>query len=254
MDDSAPMDDPELERALADRTRFGRLCHVTECGSTQDLAASDGDDAAVFWADHQTRGRGREAREWHDEPGTDLTATFRLTGVRLPNPVALPAAAPLAVLLAAEPRAGRPLRLRWPNDVMLDGRKLAGVLIDGRGDGSDRYLVGVGVNVNRTRFPADLEHVATSLSLATGHLIDRRELLLDLALRLHECVADLERGRGGRLADMFADRLGLLQREVVVGVRGAEHRGRLVGMDFDRLLLDGGPEFPLGIVRSLRGA
>lgn len=252
---SAPSGDPDLEAALRQQTRFRRLLHLAECHSTQDLASADlEDDQAVFWTDHQTAGRGREGRAWHDEPGLDLAVTFRLCGVRLPNPIALPAAVPLCLLLAIEPFAGRPLRLKWPNDVFLDGRKVAGVLIDSGSGGTDRFLVGTGVNVNCTRFPPELEHQATSLALATGHLVDRRLLLLDIAVRLDAAVADLAAGRTGELEELFRERLGLMGREVVVRARGSQHLGELQALDFDRLVLAGGREFPLGLVRGLRPA
>ena len=68
--------DARIETLLGERTRFRRLVHTASCSSTQDLAAEDaGDGGAVFWADHQTRGRGRQRREWHDEPGRDLAVT-----------------------------------------------------------------------------------------------------------------------------------------------------------------------------------
>src|SRR5688572_25290338 len=101
--------DSRIETLLAESTRFRILRHVASCSSTQDLAQQEpaaGD--AVFWADHQEHGRGRQQREWHDEPGADLAVTFRAT-ISLPQPLALPAALPVAVLQAVEPFAGREL-------------------------------------------------------------------------------------------------------------------------------------------------
>ncbi len=100
------LDDAQIETMLRQRTRFRRFVHEVSCTSTQDLAAAaprDGD--AAFWADHQTAGRGRQQREWHDEPGVDVTLTLRAT-LALPQPVALPAALPVAVLQACEPFVG----------------------------------------------------------------------------------------------------------------------------------------------------
>ncbi|MCU0866205.1 MAG: biotin--[acetyl-CoA-carboxylase] ligase [Planctomycetes bacterium] len=242
---------PQLETLLAQRTRFRRLLHVTSCTSTQDLAAAEPRDGdAVFWADHQTKGRGRQQREWHDEPGADLAVTFRLR-LALPQPLALPAALPLAVLQACEPLLGRPLRVKWPNDLFLDGRKLCGVLIDAGFAGPDSYLIGVGVNCNRVRFPPDLETIATSLAAASGHLVDRGALLLAIAERLHTMLDQLVARRHGELEALFRDRLGLFGRRVVVDVGGAQV-GVLTGLDFQQLTLDGGRSWPLAIVRSIR--
>ncbi len=146
-------DDAQIETLLRERTRFRKLVHLASCSSTQELAgAESGGGDAVFWADHQTRGRGRLLREWHDEPGEDLAITLLVTTM-LPYPPALPAALPVAVLQACEAAGGRPLRIKWPNDVFLDGRKLAGVLVDAGVGTRDTYLIGIGVNVNRVRSP-----------------------------------------------------------------------------------------------------
>lgn len=242
---------PPLETLLAQRTRFRRLLHVPSCSSTQDLAAAEPPNGdAVFWADHQTNGRGRQQREWHDEPGADLAVTFRIRLV-LPQPLALPAALPIAVLQACEPLTGRPLRVKWPNDLFLDGRKLCGVLIDAGTAGPDSYLIGVGVNCNRVRFPPDLEASATSLANASGHLVDRGALLLAIAERLHALLEDLVARRLEPHEALFRDRLGLFGRRVVVDAGGLQ-RGVLTGLDFQQLTIDGGRSWPLAVVRSIR--
>jgi BirA family biotin operon repressor/biotin-[acetyl-CoA-carboxylase] ligase len=245
-------DDSGLETLLRTSTRFRHFTHVPSCSSTQDLAAAEPDGDAVFWADHQTHGRGRQQREWHDEPGADLAVTFRAT-VALPQPLALPAALPIAVLLALEPLAGRALRVKWPNDLLLDGRKLCGVLIDAGVAGRESYLIGVGVNCNRTRFPRDLEATATSLALATGHSVDRRELLLAIARELEAMLVELDSRSHERLESLFRARLGLVGQRVAVDT-GTVHTGTLQQVDFERVTLDGERIFPLAIVRGLRRA
>ncbi|MBX3462686.1 MAG: biotin--[acetyl-CoA-carboxylase] ligase [Planctomycetes bacterium] len=243
-------DRPPIEPLLRERTRFLRLVHVASCASTQDLAATDpapGD--AIYWADHQTHGRGRLQREWHDEPGADLAVTLRVT-TALPQPAALPAALPVAVLQACEPFAGRPLRIKWPNDVFLDGRKLAGVLVDAGAGPRSTYLIGIGVNVNRVRFPPDLEATACSLATSTGREVDRGELLLRLAERVDRAIGDLEAGRTAALEALFRDRLGLLGQRVRVE-SGEVRNGVLTHLDFQQLELDGALHVPLPIVRSI---
>ncbi len=244
-------DDAQIENLLRERTRFRRLVHVASCASTQDLATAEPRDGdAVFWADHQTRGRGRQAREWHDEPGADLAVTFRVT-VALPTPLALPAALPVAVLQACEPFAGRHLRIKWPNDLFLDDRKLCGVLIDAGVGNPDTYVIGIGVNCNRVRFPPDLEGIACSLALATGHEVDRGGLLVAIATRLEVMLRDLVSRRHGELEEMFRDRLGLVGQRVTVEAIEV-HEGVLTGLDFQNLVLDAGRAVPLAVVRGIR--
>lgn len=245
------LDDHELQNLLERRTRFARLVHLATCTSTQDVAAAESiDGPVVVWADHQTQGRGRQAREWHDERGADLAVTFKVR-VALPTPLALPAALPIAVLQAIEPLAGRPLRVKWPNDLFLDGKKLCGVLIDAGAGHPDSYLIGIGVNCNRTRFPPDLEGVGTSLALATGRTVDRSEMLLAIAERVHGLLDELVARRHGALEDVLRDRLGLVGQRV--RVEAAErHEGVLTGIDFARVELDGRVELPLGSVRGIQ--
>lgn len=244
-----------IETLLRAHTRFVALRYEASCSSTQDLAATaprDGNGRlieAVFWADHQTRGRGRHQRHWHDEPGQDLAVTFRLQQP-LPNPAMLPAAVPVAVALACEPQLGRPLRIKWPNDLYLDGQKLSGVLIDAGVLGPDTYLIGIGVNCNRVRFPPELEASATSLALASGHPVDRGELLLSLARELDRTLAHLANGTTAALQQAFRERLGLLGRRVTVHAPEPT-TGVLTDLDFTRLVLDGNRSLPLASVRSL---
>jgi len=245
-----------LELLLKRRTRFPKLLHTASCDSTQDLAAAEPTDSrdtsgdTVFWADHQTRGRGRQERVWDDESGLDLAVTFRVT-VALANPIALPAALPVAVLQACEPFAERALRIKWPNDVYAADRKLSGVLIDRDSARPDTFRIGVGINVNRTRFPAELAETATSLKLLRGHDLDRGAVLLALAERVDAMLTAITAGGDDSAhQQLFRERLGLLDRDVSV-TAGETFTGRLTSIDFDKLVLDGHRAVPLAIVTRL---
>jgi len=243
--------DQELATCLRERTAFRRLVHVAGCASTMDLAAGDaGDDDAVFWADHQQQGRGRQQRLWHGTAGLDLAVTFRVRP-HLPAPMALPAVVPLCVLETLAARGAAPLRLKWPNDVLLGERKIAGVLIDAATPRAGIYLIGVGININSRSLPPALSPIATSLRIATGRDHDRSELLLDLAVRLDRALQSLARGDHTPFEARFRERLGLMRRRVVVRA-GVEARGELVWLDFGGLVLGDGVTFPLGQVQELR--
>ncbi|MGE3171692.1 MAG: biotin--[acetyl-CoA-carboxylase] ligase [Planctomycetota bacterium] len=256
-----PLSDRDLRDRLAATTRFDRMVHVARCASTQELAVADiGADAggpdgrdAVFWADHQTAGRGRQQRVWHDEPGADLAVTFRVTA-QLPTPLALPVVVPVLVHEVLASRLGaraEALRVKWPNDVLLGERKLAGVLIDVATSRPMQYAIGVGINLNGMSRPPELAATATSLKLATGRDHDRTAVLLDLAMALDGALAQLVRGDTAPFAARFRDALGLMGRRVVVRAADAA-AGRLVALDLDALRLDDGRAFPLGQVRELR--
>ncbi|MEL6615689.1 MAG: biotin--[acetyl-CoA-carboxylase] ligase, partial [Bacteroidota bacterium] len=178
-------------RARLQTVRLGRPHrHLPSVGSTQaeaaEWAASGAKSGALVTADHQTTGRGRLGREWADEPGRDLALSLVLRPSLPADRLGLvPLAAGLAVVDALDSRV-REVALKWPNDVLVAGRKIAGVLAEttwrtcGSGGQSPTVLLGIGVNVNRRAFPDALADRATSLVLASGDEHDRAALLADL--------------------------------------------------------------------------
>ena len=176
------MDSLEADRVLRLlRGRLGRpYRHLESCPSTQrelDAAAAEG---AVVATDHQTEGRGRLGRTWEDEPGTSLLFSVLLTpqvpADRLPELTVLAAR---SVADAIGPGAA----VKEPNDVLLGGRKVAGVLGEA---GGGRVVLGIGVNVNQTReqLPPRPRLPATSLRVERGRQFERAELLAEILAAL----------------------------------------------------------------------
>ena len=161
------------------------LVRLGRVDSTQTVAfalAADGAaDRTVVVAQAQTAGRGRHGRLWLDEPGASLLTSIilrpRLEPARLPT---LSLAAGVAVVEALERVTGLKPRLKWPNDVLVDGRKLAGILLESRIGPSPLVVLGIGVNLAQRVFPADLAERATSVRLATGRRVDADALLTAL--------------------------------------------------------------------------
>jgi len=142
------------------------------------LAAEGWASGTVVGAEEQTAGQGRMGRIWHSEKGLGLYFTVIL---RLPlAPQHLPVltlALGLAVSDTVRLLGGTPCDLRWPNDLLVDGKKCAGILTQLQGSA---VLAGIGLNVNQAEFPEDVAHVATSLALATGKQHRREPLLVYL--------------------------------------------------------------------------
>ena len=163
----------------------GPLLHLGETGSTNDqareLALSGAPHGTVVLAESQTAGRGRQGRSWVAPPGSALTLSvlLRLEPDRLAQ---LPLAAAVAVCEACEAVCDVRTKIKWPNDVWIEGLKTAGVLIEARPQ-EGWAVVGIGLNVNTTteQFPAELEGIATSLRIASGRPLER-ERLLDVLL------------------------------------------------------------------------
>jgi BirA family transcriptional regulator, biotin operon repressor / biotin---[acetyl-CoA-carboxylase] ligase len=139
-----------------------RVHHYDTVDSTMRIA-SELEIGDVVVADEQTAGQGRHGHSWHSPAGTGLYCSIVLP----PTPLLT-----LALGLATAHVIPATCDLRWPNDVMLGGRKIAGILVHLAGR---KAIAGIGINVNQTEFPPELE--ATSLKLATGHEMRPGDLL-----------------------------------------------------------------------------
>jgi BirA family biotin operon repressor/biotin-[acetyl-CoA-carboxylase] ligase len=154
----------------------------------QHLAAAGAPEGTVVTARHQRAGRGRRGHEWWDAPGQSLLASVLL------RPAGPAAAAPqlslvggLAVAEALAAVASVPARIRWPNDLLVGGRKVCGILAEASSDGAGRLhhvILGIGVNLAQTAFPADLADRATSLYLVTGRTFEPAAVLAAVLERL----------------------------------------------------------------------
>lgn len=182
-----------LEPLLRTR-RFGQVRRGFDAvGSTNTealaWAAGGAPDGSLVLTEHQTAGRGRLGRTWHDAPGLNLLFSLVLRPPLPPDRLGLiPLTASLAVAEIVEAVAA-PLSvaIKWPNDVLLDGRKCCGMLLEAAlGAGRPTVVLGIGLNVNQIDFPPDVEAHATSLRLATGRLIPRAPLLADMLHRLEQ--------------------------------------------------------------------
>jgi BirA family biotin operon repressor/biotin-[acetyl-CoA-carboxylase] ligase len=164
-----------------------RIYHFFKVDSTNTVAMHLGEEGephgAVVLAEEQTAGRGRAGRAWLSEKSAGIHCTVLL---RPPIP---PAHAPLLTLvagLAARDAAAEELDnipdIRWPNDLLVRGRKFSGILTEMHAE-PDRVhyaVIGIGINVNQTKMPPELDGIATSLRMETGKLHSRLELLIRL--------------------------------------------------------------------------
>ena len=212
--------------------------HVAECESTQLLLGPDDPEGAIATTDHQTAGRGRLGRAWIEAPGTStlVSVLLRPPSERRAPELSLVAAA--AVALALEDVTGTAARVKWPNDVLLGGRKVAGILAELRGGA---VVLGIGVNVNQTveQLPPEAKVPPGSLRALDGVERDREAVLAAVLHRLDRLYAAW---REVGLAAVLAD---LGQRDYLRGrrVRTDAGLGLAAGIDgAGRLLVrtDGG--------------
>jgi BirA family biotin operon repressor/biotin-[acetyl-CoA-carboxylase] ligase len=224
---------------------------LDEVGSTntyvRDLARQGAPAGLVAVADHQTAGRGRLDRRWESPAGANLLASVLLRPACSGGDVHLSAGAvALAGADACRAVAGVEPVLKWPNDLLLDGAKLAGVLAEAEFAGSTLQAVVVGIGIN-VAWPGPPEAGGTCLDDVggTAQPVARRALLDHLLAALEPRCALLE-DEGGRhtLADEVRARCGTLGQEVRVSLAAEELVGRAVAIDeAGRLLVEtaGGP-------------
>ena len=175
---------PEILSPLVQGNLIGsRIRHYFSIGSTNTeamtAAASGEAEGTVFLAEEQTAGRGRADHSWQSEPSAGICCSIVLRPQLAPaDALALSLMAGLAVVEAVEQTTGLRPDLRWPNDVLLNGKKFCGILTEMNAEATRvRYVVvGIGINVNNTSFPADLQPIATSLRLESGRPWSRVEL------------------------------------------------------------------------------
>lgn len=163
---------------------------VERCPSTQRLLGDEHSEGAVALTEEQTEGRGRLGRSWHSPAGVSLLFSLLLEPpvetARLPE-LTLVAGQAVAEAIAGVTSLTPAIKL--PNDILLDGRKTAGILAEAR---SGRVVLGIGVNVNvpTPDLPQGIDPPATSLMLETGAEVDRAELLVVLLAGLERAYDD----------------------------------------------------------------
>lgn len=161
----------------------------------KNLPPNDSPHGSIIFAEEQTAGRGRLQRNWVSAKGENLLFSLVLRTEFNSSKISLiPFAAALAVCDAIESETMLSPLCKWPNDVMVNGKKVCGMLLESTtysgSEGIDRVIVGIGVNVNQTVFPEDLVQKATSLRMESGIEIDRisllRKILTELELRYQQ--------------------------------------------------------------------
>ena len=207
-----------------------RLMIRDTAGSTNDelrgLTDGGAADGLVLLARHQTSGRGRRGSAWFAAPGDALTFSI-LVRPQAPRALwpRLALAAGLAVAEAVE-ESGVSAGIKWPNDVWIGQRKVAGILVEAT---ADHVIVGIGLNVNTTSFPAELADSATSLCIASGRPVPRHEVLSAIIRHFAWRRMQLDRDFAS-LLDAVQQRCVLTGQLVTLTVAGAPRHGTVAGL------------------------
>jgi len=175
-----------------------RLVYVSEVASTNtlamQLARERPEEGLVVLTDSQTAGKGRQGRRWVDTPGCNILSSTLLRPIFPPHLLVMIAS--LAVVEAIEKTCGIQTAIKWPNDVLIDDRKVCGILIETSHDPDGRLIavLGIGMNVNgrlqgrveQKGVEVELAAIATTLETAYGHSVSREEILIHLLAALEK--------------------------------------------------------------------
>lgn len=219
---------------------WGRSLTVEEItASTMDdassAAAEGATDGHVVLADQQTQGRGAHGRTWVSPPGSDLYFSV------VARPEVEPATTPLITLASglgirdavADLLPGRAVAVKWPNDIWIERRKCAGILVESRtlGRALDSVIIGVGLNVNRSDWPPELRGLATSLrSESPGQApFDRAEVLATVLSSMERWVSRFIRDGAGVVVEALRPKLALVGERI----RWEDGEGVFEGIDHD---------------------
>ena len=231
-----PLDIDHIRASLPNRD----LRHFASLDTTMReaavLATHGAASGTAVIADEQTAGQGRHGHAWHSEPGLGLYVSILLRpDLPASSAPTLTIALGLATQEAISAATGLACDLRWPNDIMVNGKKVAGILaqlIDGAA------IAGIGVNCNHTAFPDHLAAEATSLRLESGRDQSRERLLIDLLPAVDRYAAMLAERGPGPILDLFSRRSSYASgKRVTVGATSigdhrydsGTHRSRLPG-------------------------
>ncbi|HUT72327.1 MAG TPA: biotin--[acetyl-CoA-carboxylase] ligase [Desulfatiglandales bacterium] len=237
---------PRRIRQGLETKAFGKkeIVYCTEIDSTnlkaKDLAANGAPEGAIVISEKQTEGRGRKAREWFSPPRDGIYLSLIL------RPNIAPRHAPRITLLTAVSVAetlrsliGLELAIKWPNDILVNGKKLAGILTEMSSEKGaiDYVVVGLGLNVNTPIFPDDIKDTATSLLIETGKRFSRAELVRDY-LKWHERYYEIFLSMGFEpIRKRWKELAEIIGQQVTVAAIDREYQGEVQDIDEDGALI-----------------
>ncbi len=230
-----PLDPDKIQVNLNTR-RIGKSVLVYDStSSTSDVAAEyarnkENDGMAIF-AERQTAGRGRGGNQWRSSRADSVLCSIILIENKLPIELLS-----LVCAVAVAEAVGEPARIKWPNDIMLNGRKAGGILLESKPGGA--CIVGVGINCHQGRdsFAAELQQIATSIDIETNSTTDRISLVRRLLTSLDHWV-ELASRASEKVIEQWRDLSIQLGHRVKLIYNGRQFAGNCIGIDPEKGLI-----------------
>ena len=236
---------------LQSRQRDGQLIgnairvlpQTTSTNDEASRAALEGHpEGLVIFAESQSAGRGRMGRRWSSPAGRGLWFSVLLRPSLAPSECTqLTAASANALVRAIQSTTGITPEIKWPNDLLIKGKKIAGILTEMSAELEHvrSVILGIGIDANQTasEFPADLRPIATSLKLATGKTVSRADLAEAVLRELDREYARILAGQFAAVAEEWGSRCSTLGKQVTIDMGARRVRGRAEALDENGALL-----------------
>ena len=235
-----------LRKQLAGKMIGHCLHYYDEIGSTNDEAFRLGEKGApegmVLIAESQSSGKGRMQRIWYSPPGANIyTSVILRPPVGTLQSTQIPIAAGVAAAETVNDFCPGRAWIKWPNDVLIGGKKVCGILaqIKMSGQAVDFVVVGIGINVNlaREQFPHDIQEIATSLAIEAGREISRPELIIRLYENMAKWYRELTRNGFTAVRERWLSLSEMIGKTISVKFHNEAVSGKAVGLDEDGSLI-----------------
>ena len=235
--------DPDKIRANLKTKRIGKKILVyVKTSSTNDIAAeyakNKKNDGLVVFAEEQTAGRGRAGTKWHSDKADSILCSIVLTDCKL-NPELLSLTCAVAVADGLGKIGSTEAKVKWPNDIILNGKKVAGILLESRMvNGGNIYIVGIGINCHQKKdsFPPELQQIATSIDIESNSVSDRVSLAKRLLISVDHWLQVAE-GDSGKVIEQWRKISIQLNHRVNLIYNGREFAGNCIGIDPEKGLI-----------------
>lgn len=235
-----------LEKSLAGKFIGRPLYYYPVIGSTNDVAFRLGvwgaPEGTAVIAESQTKGKGRLQRVWHSPPGSNIYTSIILRPNCKPDQAPqISIAAGVAVAEIINEYCPGHVQLKWPNDVLLNKKKVCGILAQMKtsANGIDFVVLGIGINVNigYNQLPPNIRTTATSLAIETGREIARLELIISLYENLAKWYKQLMQRGFGAIKKKWLNLAPMISQKVQVMFRNEVVSGKALGLDDDGSLI-----------------
>jgi BirA family biotin operon repressor/biotin-[acetyl-CoA-carboxylase] ligase len=238
MPQTIPLDAEQIKATLKTK-RIGRKILVySRTSSTNDIAAeyarNKGNDGLVVFAEEQTAGRGRAGSRWHSGRSESILCSILLTDCRLNGELLS-----LTCAVAVAETIGKSTKIKWPNDIILNGKKAAGILLESKKDKTGNvYILGIGINCHQTAnsFPPELQSIATSIDIESEMVCDRI-LLAKRLLTVLDHWLEIAAQASKKVIDRWRKLSVQLGHRVALVFNGTKFSGNCIGIDPEKGLI-----------------